>query len=686
MAKINVNTPKLNLSIGIPAFNEEGNIAHLINSVLAQRQSSFNLLEIIVIADGSQDKTVSIVRKFKNPRIKLVVGKKRLGQQFRQNQILKLYKGDVLIILEADILLYNDRSLGELVKPFLRKKFKKLGMVVGIPIAVKPKTFLEKILYHGSHLKTNVFKHWKNGKNLYVCGGHSMKALSRDFTKKLSWPKDVPEDAYTYLRLRDLGFDFFRNPKAKAYMRNTAKFKDRLKQVRKFVNGKKALKKYFPQDIIRTEYEIPLVMIIKYSIWEFLKNPIWTMLYFLEFAVNRFLTIKTGKFSYLYEPYGSTKTLIDAPQQMDKQSKRMKIAILDMDNLKNPFWAAGQARATREVGKRLAQKHEVTVYCSKYPGYQDYAEDGIKYVHVGLNCQSSRLTNLAFIFILPFLVRKIKADIIVENFNAPTSVSFAPLFTKTPIIGLPTMFNAYEFTKKYHLPFHWAEKFGLRFYKYMMPYSETDSQKIERLNPKIIYKIIPQGVSDEFFEIKHKTPKYILFLGRLDIWQKGIDLLLDAYAKAAPEIDLPLVIAGHGPDEKKLRELIKRLKLEKSVKMIGPTYGRKKIEIISEALFVAFPSRHDEISLWALEALASGLPIVGFDLPECAWMSKKVALKADPFDTNEYANLLVKATDRKIIQKMRIESRKFAKKYNWDKVAYQFESFFRYVLKNELSK
>jgi len=336
----------------------------------------------------------------------------------------------------------------------------------------------------------------------------------------------------------------------------------------------------------------------------------------------------------------------------------MKIAIIDMDDLKNPFWGAGAARATREV---------------------------VRYIHRGINLKSARLTNITFIASIPFFIRKISADLIIENFHAPTSVSFSPVFTKTPVIALPAMFNAHEFAKKYHFPFHWIEKFGMRFYKYMLPYSINDSVKANKLNPELIYKIVPQGVSKEFFMIRHKKPKHILFLGRFDIWQKGIDMLIKAYAKVKDQIKYPLVIAGHGPDEKKIRSLIKELSLEKLVKIVGPAYGKKKQKLISEALFVAFPSRHDEYSVWSLEALASGMPLICFDLPESKWLTGKISLKAKPFDIDQYSQLLLKATDAKVISEMRKEARQFAKKYSWEKVAKDFESFFKYILKREKS-
>ena len=358
----------------------------------------------------------------------------------------------------------------------------------------------------------------------------------------------------------------------------------------------------------------------------------------------------------------------------------MKIAIIDMDDLKNPFGGTGQSRATRQVGKRLARRHQVTVYCSKYPGWKDYEEDGIKYIHVGLETPSSRLTNLVFVLNIPFLVRRIKADVIIENFNAPFSISFAPLFTRIPVIGLPTMFNAVEFSKKYHLPFHWVEWLGMKFYKYLLPYSDIDSAKALRLNPKIIYKTVPQGVGPEFFRIKPVRPRHILYFGRLDIWQKGVDLLLQAYSLVADKIKYPLVIAGHGPDEPQVKQLINQLGLQNKVKLIGPIYGEMKAKVFSESIYNVFPSRHDEICLATLEVLAAGLPVICFDLLESKWLTPKVSLKAPSFDIKTYSKLLLTATQPETINPLRTATKPFAKRYTWDKVATQIETFIKLIV------
>jgi glycogen synthase len=364
--------------------------------------------------------------------------------------------------------------------------------------------------------------------------------------------------------------------------------------------------------------------------------------------------------------------------------KKLNIVILDFDDITNPLLNAGQARATYEVGRRLVQKgHSVKVLCSRFPGFKNRVEQGIEYKHIGLGSKNIRLNNLIYIATLPFVVPFTKADLFIECFTAPISTLFTPLFTKRPVVAVPTSFEADRFAKLYHLPFGLIEKFGLRFYKYFLPYTKYFDQKMKKANPKSMTKIVPEGVGEEYFAIKQKKPKHILFLGRFDVSQKGIDLLLESFAQIQKDVKLPLLIAGLGPDEEKVKSLIKKYNLANKVKIVGPAYGDKKFKLLSESLFVAFSSRHEGFSLFALEALASGNPLVSFDIPGLSWATDKAVLKAKPFNTDEYASLLRIASDEKKIAKYRAQARPFAKNFSWDKVASMQESFFYQVLKTE---
>lgn len=305
---------KPTVTIGIPAYNEEANIKNLLESILSQRQDNFIIDEIIVISDGSDDRTADIVRSLNNLLINLVESKERLGQQVRQNQILKMYKGDLLVILEADTLPADNEFLVNLIKPLISGEKQNLAMTIGNIVYIPPKNFLEKIIFHGNIFKRKFFMKWKNGNNVYVGVGQCAKALSRDFASKIVWPKDAPEDSYIYLRLKELGLTFSMQLRARIYMKNVDNVNDRIKQRKKFLSGVEFLKKYFSADLLGGEYKIPKSLIFFHTIKEFSKNPFWITMYFFEFLFIRILLIFlfqkiTDKTTTLYEPYMSSKKL-----------------------------------------------------------------------------------------------------------------------------------------------------------------------------------------------------------------------------------------------------------------------------------------------------------------------------------------------------------------------------------------
>lgn len=81
--------------------------------------------------------------------------------------------------------------------------------------------------------------------------------------------------------------------------------------------------------------------------------------------------------------------------------------------------------------------------------------------------------------------------------------------------------------------------------------------------------------------------------------------------KAVAKLNNPnvyYVICGQGPLENYLKNLTKELGLEKQVKLLG--YRKDIAEICKMADVFALPSKREGLGLAALEAMASGLPIV----------------------------------------------------------------------------
>ena len=85
-------------SVIIPLYNKQDYITRTINSVLNQTYQNF---EIIVVDDGSTDKSLSVVKTIKDKRIK-VFSQKNLGVSNARNKGIKQSKGNYIAFLDAD--------------------------------------------------------------------------------------------------------------------------------------------------------------------------------------------------------------------------------------------------------------------------------------------------------------------------------------------------------------------------------------------------------------------------------------------------------------------------------------------------------------------------------------------------------------------------------------------------------
>jgi glycosyltransferase involved in cell wall biosynthesis len=93
------------VSILIPAYNSEEWIADTLRSALAQ---TWQRKEIIVVDDGSRDRTAEVARQFASKEI-TVVSVENGGAAAARNHALKLSQGDYIQWLDADDLLAPDK-------------------------------------------------------------------------------------------------------------------------------------------------------------------------------------------------------------------------------------------------------------------------------------------------------------------------------------------------------------------------------------------------------------------------------------------------------------------------------------------------------------------------------------------------------------------------------------------------
>jgi len=113
------------ITVIIPARNEEKYIGKCIESVL---EADFDgEKEVIVIDDGSRDKTSEIVKKFPVRLIR----QKHSGKSASINKALPMAKGELVAIVDADSIIHKD-SLKEVVKEVERKNVAAASCVIRV--------------------------------------------------------------------------------------------------------------------------------------------------------------------------------------------------------------------------------------------------------------------------------------------------------------------------------------------------------------------------------------------------------------------------------------------------------------------------------------------------------------------------------------------------------------------------
>lgn len=101
------------LSIVIPVFNEEQNVAKLHQELLSVLKKTKKRFEIIFIDDASTDHTFRELKKLKP--IKIIQSRKNLGQTAALLSGIKKSEGDFIITLDGD-LQNNPRAISRLIK------------------------------------------------------------------------------------------------------------------------------------------------------------------------------------------------------------------------------------------------------------------------------------------------------------------------------------------------------------------------------------------------------------------------------------------------------------------------------------------------------------------------------------------------------------------------------------------
>ena len=93
------------VSVGIPVYNGEKFIGTAIESVLTQTWADF---ELYVIDDASTDGTLDRVRRFNDPRLRIIINETNVGHEGNWNRVVREARGEFIKLLPCDDVLHPD--------------------------------------------------------------------------------------------------------------------------------------------------------------------------------------------------------------------------------------------------------------------------------------------------------------------------------------------------------------------------------------------------------------------------------------------------------------------------------------------------------------------------------------------------------------------------------------------------
>lgn len=363
----------------------------------------------------------------------------------------------------------------------------------------------------------------------------------------------------------------------------------------------------------------------------------------------------------------------------------MKILQLIYESFGNPFGFGGAGVRAYEIYRRLKDRHDITLLCMKYPGARDGEIEGLRHIFVGTESRSLARSVIAYTLKASSYIKHYgnDFDIVVENF-LPSTPFFSRFLTKTPVVlqiqGIMGRHSLKKFNPIYAFPMYGVEKFYPYLYDRFIFVSEVTMDKVmSGFNGRKQVKscLIPNGISRDYLNYNCPEDDYILFLSRIDIYTKGLDILVMAFERISMEFpDLRLVMTGYEFDRFNKVLALCDAGISCKIEYAGFLTGIDKIKLLSRAKVFVLPSRHESSPISILEAAACGRSVIVSDIPELAFVTENnFGLSFKSGSSDDLADKMrLLLNDEWMRKEMGHNGRIFSSQYLWDDIALRFES------------
>jgi glycosyltransferase involved in cell wall biosynthesis len=274
---------------------------------------------------------------------------------------------------------------------------------------------------------------------------------------------------------------------------------------------------------------------------------------------------------------------------------------------------------------------------------------------------------LSNVILVPLQSRKLDLDVMVyQNFPSLHSPYKRIAFIHDVIyLSHPQYYTLWE--RLYFAPLRLLARKAQR----IITVSETEKKRIAQFGfaPSEKIDVVYHGVDPGFKPrvqhdgafLKEIAKKYgfpsqfILYVGRLNV-RKNILNLLKAMSLISNK-DIPLVIVGE-KDWKifDIDKLVESLGLRQRLIFTGPIYGNELQAIYASASVFCFPSFEESFGLPALEAMASGVPVIVSHIPTLNEICADAGNYVNPNDPHDIAQMIERLLDDNFLRNRSINA------------------------------
>lgn len=355
----------------------------------------------------------------------------------------------------------------------------------------------------------------------------------------------------------------------------------------------------------------------------------------------------------------------------------MKILVFNWQDIRNPLSGGAEVHLHRIFEHLAAQGHDVTLFCSSFPGAP--AEERLKGIRV-LRRGGRYLFNVQVFWQYWRRFRKESFDVVVDDLNKIPF--FTPLFVRRPLVCIVHHLFGRSIFVEAMLPLalyvHLAERLIPRIYG-RIPIAAVSPSTVEDLVSKGIrsenLSVVTNCVDHELYRVtgEPKSPVPLVgYLGRIKKY-KSIDHLVRAFAVVKRHLpSAELVILGEGDARPGLEQLSERLGVRSAVRFTGFVDEEEKVRQLQRMHVVANPSAKEGWGLTVVEANACGAPVVASDVPGLrdSVRDGETGLLYDYGDVEELAEkLLLVLRDEHLRAKLSRGAVEFASGFRWERSA-----------------